>query len=88
MPYISESIYMHHKTDMQYTYILLYTFFNSQGLLQEIRPLPKNAVKFKGDFKKCSKDSCQHQYCTYAHSEMELQAWNKQKNEILKCKLQ
>ena len=64
-------------------------FFNLQGSLQEVRPLPRNAVRFHRDFKRCHNDDpCPRStYCTYAHSNLELQAWNKRKGEILNRKL-
>ena len=61
--------------------------FNSQGLLQEVRPLPYNALRFKGSFQNCYNNPCLRRCCTYAHSDLELQAWNKRKEEILNCKL-
>ena len=30
---------------------------------------------------------CRHPHCTYAHSDLELQTWNKLKKEALNCKL-
>ena len=35
----------------------------------------------------CSNDPCTRDYCTFAHDELELQAWNKQKKDILDSKL-
>ena len=65
-------------------------FFDLQGLLQEVRPLPNNALRFHGYFQRCRHNDhpCPRlAYCTYAHSDMELQAWNKRKKEILNSKL-
>ena len=63
-------------------------FLNSEGSLEKVRKLPFNALRFKGDFMKCRNfPFCPH-YCTYAHSDLELQAWNKRKKETLNCKLQ
>ena len=58
-----------------------------QGLLQQVRPLPHNALDFKGNFQECDNDPCTRSYCTYAHGDLELQAWNKQKKDILDRKL-
>lgn len=68
------------NTYIQYTLIL-------QGLLQKVRPLPSNALHFKGRFLRCHKSACSYLKCTYAHSDLELQAWNKQKEELLNCEL-
>jgi len=55
--------------------------------MQQVRPLPHNALDFKGNFQRCHNVPCLRHHCTYAHSEQELQAWNKQKKEILSSKL-
>ena len=64
-----------------------HVMFNSKGLLEEVRPLPHNVLQVKGDFQRCHYNPpCPRSHCTYAHSEFELQTWNKQKKEVLKCK--
>ena len=57
-------------------------FLCSQGLLKQVRPLPDNALRFQGLFIKChNSPPCPRRHCTYAHSDLELLAWNKQKKE-------
>ena len=62
-------------------------FFDSLEEVQ-VRPLPHNALQFKSDFQRCRYNPpCPHPHCTYAHSDLELQTWNKLKKEALNCKL-
>ena len=52
-----------------------------------VRPLPKIYDKFSGGFVRCPNDNCPRQWCTFAHSELELEVWNARKQDILDCKL-
>ena len=62
----------------------LAVFFNLPGLLRQVRPLPSNYLHFPGKFKMCRNNPCKRDYsCTFAHDELELQAWNKRKKDIL-----
>jgi len=36
---------------------------------------------------KCNNKPCTRLYCTFAHNDLELQAWNNEKQEVLNCKL-
>ena len=65
----------------------MYYKLSFTGLLQRVRPLPSNFLNFKGRFKMCSNNPCTRDYCTFAHSDLELQVWNKQKKNILDSKL-
>ena len=66
--------------------VLEFLLFLLTGLL--LRPIPKNALQFRGDFQYCP-DSyyCTNPQCKFAHSELELYEWNQEKQAMLYRKL-
>ena len=56
---------------------------SNTGLL--LRPFPKDmAMIIRSDFKPCPHDPClKSGSCSYAHNELELYEWNKEKRAML-----
>ena len=53
------------------------------GLLHPVRPFPGDILMFRDAFRRCRNINCPNPQCLYAHSDLELLAWNKLKLDML-----
>ncbi|XP_065917898.1 3'-5' exoribonuclease HELZ2-like isoform X3 [Dysidea avara] len=60
---------------------VMVTYHEESGLL--LRPFPENTLQFYGNFRRCCNDPCPRPQCTYAHNDLELSEWNREKQAKL-----